>query len=109
MGAVTPFGIGLETFWSDILAEKSGVSKIQKFDTSELPVKIAADKLKAGAANRMVVVGAESTLAPVIIYELNSSRALSTYNERPDEASRPFDFYRDGFVIGEGGGRSFST
>lgn len=43
MGAVTPLGIGLESIWSGLLAGKSGVRKIHKFDTSELPVNIAAE------------------------------------------------------------------
>lgn len=65
---------------------------------------IAAEKLKADLADMMIAVGAESILCPLVIEGLNSARALSTNNNNPEQASRPFDRDRDGFVIGEGAG-----
>ncbi|GMB95094.1 3-oxoacyl-(acyl carrier protein) synthase II FabB [Helicobacter heilmannii] len=55
-------------------------------------------------ADRMLVVGAESTICPVGIGGFASIRALSNRNEEPLKASRPFDKERNGFVMGEGAG-----
>lgn len=65
---------------------------------------IASEKLKAGEADMMVSVGAESILCPLVLDALRAAHALSANNDRPCEASRPFDRERDGFVIGEGAG-----
>lgn len=43
MGAVTPVGIGVKAYWENLAAGKGGVSRISRFDTSELPVQIAAE------------------------------------------------------------------
>ncbi|HEY5445089.1 MAG TPA: beta-ketoacyl synthase N-terminal-like domain-containing protein, partial [Pyrinomonadaceae bacterium] len=43
MGCVTPLGIGRENFWNALIAAKSGVRKIESFDVSNSPVKIAAE------------------------------------------------------------------
>lgn len=224
MGAVTPIGIGVEEYWSNLVAGKCGVDKITKFDVSELPVKIAAEVknfdaeqfmpkkltremdpymqygyvaamqaieqageaaepermgivvgtalggiapitetqngvskgehkkvsprfvpkiigneaaaqvaiakgyrgpsltvstacssggdaistacmlLLSGQADAVLAMGTESALAPLFILGLTSAHALSTNNDNPQGASRPFDKDRDGFVIGEGGG-----
>ena len=60
--------------------------------------------LKSGRADVMLAVGAESAHCPIFIESLARAKALSTNNENPSAASRPFDESRDGFVIGEGGG-----
>lgn len=225
MGAVTPIGIGVEEYWSNLVKGKCGVDKITRFDTSELPVKIAAEVkgfeaekympkkltremdvymqygyaaameaieqagepaaepermgivvgtalggispiaetqdgvsrgehkkvsprfvpkiigneaaaqvaiakgyrgpsltvstacssggdaistacmlLLSGQADAVLAMGTESALSPLFILGLSSAHALSTNNENPQGASRPFDRDRDGFVIGEGGG-----
>lgn len=57
-----------------------------------------------GTANKMLVVGAEAAICPVGIGGFASMRALSTRNDDPKRASRPFDKERDGFVMGEGAG-----
>ncbi|EAL4024759.1 beta-ketoacyl-ACP synthase II [Campylobacter upsaliensis] len=57
-----------------------------------------------GTADRMLVVGAEAAICPVGIGGFASMRALSTRNDDPKRASRPFDKERDGFVMGEGAG-----
>ncbi len=60
--------------------------------------------LMSGQADAVLVVGAESALCPLFIRGLVSAHALSTNNDDPQGASRPFDRDRDGFLIGEGGG-----
>ncbi|MCI9537064.1 MAG: beta-ketoacyl-ACP synthase II [Eubacterium sp.] len=227
MGAVTPIGIGVETYWNNLIAGKCGVERITRFDPKESPVKIAAQVknfnpddfmtkkqsremdlfmqygyaageealsdggikedtipadrmgvvvgtamagvsiiaetqdglstgehkkvsprfvpkfigniaaaqiaiakgyrgpsltvstacssgadaistaamlLLAGEADAILVVGAEASLCPVVVAGLASAHALSTNNDNPQTASRPFDKTRDGFVFGEGGG-----
>jgi 3-oxoacyl-[acyl-carrier-protein] synthase II len=55
-------------------------------------------------ADAMICGGAEATVTPLGVGGFNSMRALSTRNEEPTRASRPFDKDRDGFVIAEGAG-----
>jgi 3-oxoacyl-[acyl-carrier-protein] synthase II len=57
-----------------------------------------------GDADIMVCGGSEAPLCPLGVGGFNSMKALSTRNEAPEKASRPFDAQRDGFVMGEGGG-----
>ncbi len=57
-----------------------------------------------GGADKMLVVGAECAICGVGIGGFASMRALSTRNDDPKKASRPFDKDRDGFVMGEGAG-----
>lgn len=224
MGAVTPIGIGVEEYWNNLVDGKCGVERITRFDTTELPVKIAAEVkdfdplqympkkltremdiymqygyaaameaidqageaaapermgivvgtafggispiaetqdgvsrgehkkvsprfvpkvigneaaaqvaiakgwrgpsltvstacssggdaistacmiLMSGQADAVLAMGTESALSPLVILGLSSAHALSTNNDNPQGASRPFDKDRDGFVIGEGGG-----
>ncbi len=60
--------------------------------------------LMSGQADAVLAMGTESALSPLFILGLSSAHALSTRNDDPQGASRPFDRDRDGFVIGEGGG-----
>lgn len=60
--------------------------------------------LQAGLADAMIAVGAEAPVTAILIQSLVSAQALSTKNEDPKGACRPFDADRDGFVIGEGAG-----
>jgi 3-oxoacyl-[acyl-carrier-protein] synthase II len=64
----------------------------------------ASKTIMLGGADRMLVVGAESAICPVGIGGFASMKALSTRNDDPKSASRPFDANRDGFVMGEGAG-----
>lgn len=60
--------------------------------------------IRRGAADVMIAGGTEATIRPIAIAGFNSSKALSTRNDAPEKASRPFDADRDGFVMGEGAG-----
>ncbi len=60
--------------------------------------------IQSGAADAMITGGVESTITPTCIAGFNAMKALSTRNDEPQKASRPFDRDRDGFVIGEGCG-----
>ena len=60
--------------------------------------------IEYGDADVMIAGGAESTVSPLGVGGFASARALSTRNESPETASRPWDKDRDGFVLGEGAG-----
>jgi 3-oxoacyl-[acyl-carrier-protein] synthase II len=60
--------------------------------------------IQRGGADAMIAGGVESTIAPTGIAGFISMKALSTRNDEPQKASRPFDRDRDGFVMGEGSG-----
>jgi 3-oxoacyl-[acyl-carrier-protein] synthase II len=60
--------------------------------------------IERGDAEVMICGGAESAITPMSVAGFASMRALSTRNDDPGSASRPFDLDRDGFVIGEGAG-----
>jgi len=60
--------------------------------------------IQRGDAAAMICGGAESTITPMSIAGFAAMRALSTRNDDPEGASRPFDLDRDGFVVGEGSG-----
>ncbi|MCF6270685.1 MAG: beta-ketoacyl-ACP synthase II [Melioribacteraceae bacterium] len=60
--------------------------------------------IQRGSADLIVSGGAEASITPMAIGGFNSARALSTWNDRYKEASRPFDKDRNGFVMGDGSG-----
>jgi len=60
--------------------------------------------VQRGSADLMLVGGAEAALTPLAVAGFNALRAISTWNDRYLEASRPFDKERTGFVMGEGSG-----
>ena len=62
----------------------------------------AAKSIMVGTAEKMMVIGAESAICPVGIGGFAAMKALSTRNDDPQTASRPFDAERNGFVMGEG-------
>jgi 3-oxoacyl-[acyl-carrier-protein] synthase II len=62
----------------------------------------AAEIIRRGSADVMFAGGTEAAIVPVAMAGLNVMTALSTRNDEPQRASRPFDLNRDGFVMGEG-------
>ena len=60
--------------------------------------------IQRGEAEAMITGGSEATVTPASLAGFCSARALSTRNDEPQRASRPFDKQRDGFVMGEGAG-----
>ena len=64
----------------------------------------ALDLIRLGRANIIFAGGSEATISQAAIGGFNSMKALSTLNDSPTKASRPFDTTRDGFVAGEGAG-----
>jgi 3-oxoacyl-[acyl-carrier-protein] synthase II len=64
----------------------------------------AAEIIKRGDAEAMIAGGTEAGVTPMTLAAFASMHALSTRNDDPEHASRPFDLNRDGFVMGEGAG-----
>ena len=60
--------------------------------------------IRNGLADYMICGGAEASVTPMAVAGFNASKALSTRNDDPATASRPYDVDRDGFVLGEGAG-----
>lgn len=64
----------------------------------------ALDAIRLGRADIIISGGSEAGITPAIVGGFNALKALSTRNDDPTHASRPFDAGRDGFVMGEGAG-----
>jgi 3-oxoacyl-[acyl-carrier-protein] synthase II len=64
----------------------------------------AFEIIRRGAADAMIAGGSEAAITPMGVGGFAAMRALSTRNDEPSRASRPFDKDRDGFIIGEGAG-----
>jgi len=65
---------------------------------------LAFRSVRNGEADVMIAGGTESTITPLCVAGFASMKAMSTRNDEPERASRPFDAGRDGFVLGEGSG-----
>ena len=72
--------------------------------TSAHAIGEAAEIIKRGDAKVMIAGGSEAGVVPIGVAGFASMKALSTRNDAPERASRPFDRDRDGFVMAEGGG-----
>ena len=64
----------------------------------------ALEVIRRGKADVMIAGGSESAITPMGVGGFAAMRALSTRNDEPSRASRPFDLDRDGFIMGEGSG-----
>jgi len=67
-------------------------------------ISYAARMIQSGRADVVVAGGAEAAIHPITMAGFAAMRALSTRNDDPEAASRPYDLARDGFVMGEGAG-----
>jgi len=85
-------------------AKGPNFSHVSACSTGAHAIGEAARAVERGDADAMICGGAEATVSPLGVGGFNSMRALSTRNEAPQQASRPFDRDRDGFVIAEGAG-----
>ncbi|SDH91943.1 3-oxoacyl-[acyl-carrier-protein] synthase II [Sinosporangium album] len=65
-------------------------------------IALGLDLIRLGRADVVIAGGAEACVHPLTLAGFAQARALSTRNDAPEEASRPFDVGRDGFVLGEG-------
>jgi 3-oxoacyl-[acyl-carrier-protein] synthase II len=64
----------------------------------------AANIIRRGDAEIALAGGTEAAITPISVAGFAAARALTTYNDTPERASRPFDLTRDGFTLGEGAG-----
>lgn len=72
--------------------------------TSNYCIHAAAEQIRSGSADLMLCGGAEASINPIGLAGFVACNALSTRNDEPTKASRPWDLERDGFVMGEGSG-----
>ena len=63
----------------------------------------AYNMIRNGVVNFALAGGSEAAICPIGVAGFNACKALSKHNSEPAKASRPFDYHRDGFVMGEGG------
>lgn len=80
------------------------VSHVSACATGAHSIGEAFRTIRHGYADGMIAGGAEATISILGVGGFNAMRAMSTRNDAPEKASRPFDKDRDGFVIGEGAG-----
>jgi len=85
-------------------ATGANISHVSACSTGAHSIGEAMRAIRHGYADGMIAGGAEATISILGVGGFNSMRAMSTRNDDPQHASRPFDKDRDGFVIGEGAG-----
>jgi 3-oxoacyl-[acyl-carrier-protein] synthase II len=110
-GRVSPFFVPM--FISDIAAGLVSIrykakgpnyATVSACATGAHAIGNALRHIRAGDADMIIAGGAEASVTPMAIAGFANMQALSTRNESPETASRPFDVDRDGFVMGEGAG-----
>jgi 3-oxoacyl-[acyl-carrier-protein] synthase II len=110
-GRVSPFFIPM--FIADMApgmiamrygAQGPNYATVSACASSAHAIGMAFRSVRDDEADIMVAGGTESTITPLAVAGFTTMKALSTRNEAPDSASRPFDAHRDGFVLGEGSG-----
>jgi 3-oxoacyl-[acyl-carrier-protein] synthase II len=85
-------------------AEGPNISHVSACSTGAHSIGEGFRTIRHGYADGMICGGAEATISILGVGGFNAMRAMSTRNDAPEKASRPFDKDRDGFVIGEGAG-----
>jgi 3-oxoacyl-[acyl-carrier-protein] synthase II len=85
-------------------AKGPNVSSVSACATGTHSIGDAYQIIRRGDADAMIAGGSESTITPLAVGGFNVMRALSTRNDDPQTASRPFEKGRDGFIIAEGAG-----
>ncbi|GHJ06380.1 3-oxoacyl-ACP synthase [Micromonospora humidisoli] len=91
--------VGLE------LGAQAGVHSVASAcATGAEAIALGLDMIRSGRADVVVAGGTEAVIHPLPIAGFSSMRAMSTRNDEPEQASRPWDKGRDGFVLGEGSG-----
>jgi 3-oxoacyl-[acyl-carrier-protein] synthase II len=85
-------------------ATGANISHVSACSTGAHSIGEAMRAIRHGYADGMIAGGAEATISILGVGGFNAMRAMSTRNNEPQRASRPFDKERDGFVIGEGAG-----
>ncbi len=110
-GRVSPFFIPM--FIADmaagLISMRYGVkgpnyATVSACSSSAHAVGLAYRSIRTGEADIMITGGTEATVTPLAVAGFAAMKALSTRNDDPQSASRPFDLHRDGFVMGEGSG-----
>ncbi|HXG56208.1 MAG TPA: beta-ketoacyl-[acyl-carrier-protein] synthase family protein [Vicinamibacterales bacterium] len=107
---VSPYAIpvsivGMISSEISIALELHGISHVMSTGctSSTDAIGYAASLIRSGEADVLLTGGADACVTPGMMFGFSKMRAVSTkYNDRPSEASRPFDRDRDGFVLGEG-------
>jgi len=85
-------------------ATGANISHVSACSTGAHSIGEAFRAIRHGYADGMICGGSEATISILGVGGFNAMRAMSTRNDSPEKASRPFDKDRDGFVIGEGAG-----
>ncbi len=96
---ITPGQVSIRTG-----ARGPNLSHVSACSTGAHSIGEAMHVIRRGDADVMIAGGCEATITPLGVGGFNAMRALSTRNEEPQRASRPFDAGRDGFVMAEGAG-----
>ncbi len=91
------------------LAERFGTRGVPQAVTTACAsgataIQLATEAIRRGEAEAAIAAGAEASLMPETLIRFSLLQALSTKNDPPEKASRPFSLSRDGFVMGDGAG-----
>jgi len=101
-GAIVNMGSGLISIRTG--AKGPNMSTVTACSTSAHAIGDATLYIRHGYADVIIAGGAEAALTPIAVAGFSNMKALSTRNDEPERASRPWDRDRDGFVMGEGAG-----
>lgn len=101
-GAIVNMGSGLISIRTG--AKGPNMATVTACSTSAHAIGDATLYIRHGYADAIIAGGAEAAISPMPVAGFTNMRALSTRNDEPERASRPWDRNRDGFVMGEGAG-----